>query len=389
MTVYNTKGTQEQKVGGGAFGQCLNENFLQVVRPLAEKTTEFRPIPEVGSEGNALSMIRMMTPSGPDITNFRIESAMIQSGLQQKFSGLCRASDVQAEKDWDKVFPRIFMSLRSAQKKNAVPPYLASTVEALFKQDFSGKYAKTAFGIPTEYGFVQGIGITVNDVKLEKPKSHQCFILSPSAVHAFAKLCEESYVNGIDLFDPAKGYTVILKGLAPDPKSGRPGWSYIAERGRQIPVHATKYWVPWNQGLKVLPFAEHIKMAVRCYGADIVKHCWPGDYEAVMQPAPVVAWAAVPPPMVQRTPVIQAAPAGPDMSISLDDVAGLETPALPEHEADDDIIASAIRPTPATPGAPAIPAGTATKPPAATSTKDPGAPSSPEDLAKAFEDLMA
>ncbi len=395
MTVYNTQGTQEQKTGGGAFGQCLNENFLQVVRPLAAKMTEFRPIAEVGPEGNPLSMIRMMTPSGPDITNLHMESVIIQSGLQQKYNGLSRASDVQADKDWDKVVPRIFMSLRSAQKKNTVPPHLASVVEALFKLDYSGDYPKSAFGIPTMYGFLQGIGITVNDVKLEKPKSHQCFILGPAAMHAFAKLCEESYAAGIDLFDPVKGWTIIMKGVPPNPKEGRTGWSFVAERGRQVPVHATKYWVPWDQGLKVSPFAEQIKQAVKCYGADIVKHCWPGDYEAVMQPAPTVkaAVAAVAvPPAVQRP---QAAPAGPDMSINLDDVAGLDTPAIPEAGIDDDIIASATRPAPMTPGAPVIPAGTATKPPVmtkpavATSAKDPGAPSSPEDLAKAFEDLMS
>lgn len=381
MTVHNTTGAPEQKKG--AFSQCVNDAFLQAVRPTAEKFTEFRPIPEVGPEGNPLPMVRMMTPNGPDLTNMPIESIIVNSGLQTRFSGLSRASDVPSERDYDKVFPRIFIALRSAQKKNIIPPHLAATVELLFKEDAQ---ERTAINRPTDFALMQGIAITVNDQKLEKAKSHQCFFLSATAKSAVAKLCEDSYKEGIDLFHPTTGYTIILKGRPPNPAEGRTVWSTIAERGRVLPVNPTKFWVPWSHGLKLYTFAEQLKLAVRCYGADIVKWCWPGEYAEIIQ------GVGAAPAVVHQRPPAAAAPT-PDTSMNLDDVDGIGSPPIVDNSGDEDIISSATHAAPAAPAAtaaprpPAAPAAAVSAPKPAV-TKDPGAPPSPEALASAFEGLL-
>jgi hypothetical protein len=387
MTVLNSTATSDKNY----FQKCLNPKTVQAARPICQagKITEFRPIPQIAHDGSVLPMTMGSTPDGFDFSNIIIEPTVQNVGINEKFTGLARMIDRPGSDDISKIFTGMFIRLKGRLKRNQIPEALAQPVKALFEKNADGFSALDK----RDYGLMQAVVITLNSETFEKPRPKQVLFLTSSAMNAVNGVLTDAHAAGIDVFDPLKGYTIVLSCLPADPRVGRQMDIFTAKLGRQIPLPVEtckKLWVPWDYAylpggpgelpaeraareaenaeraskaaLKLYTQREHLEQAIRCFGRAIVHCAFPTeveDYERTLNAKPVAVQA--PAPVAAKTATVaSAAPAAPVMDIGTD---------LPEPIPDIDV--PAAPPVVATPG-----------------QSKPLAQTSPDDMAAHFESLL-
>lgn len=347
------------------YQTCLDATQLTAIKPNANSTTVFRPIPEVDSDGNILPMIKSMTAVGPDFANIVTEEVVINTGASTKFSGICRASDEDTTEAINMVFPSLYIKLKSHEKRGILPPELAEKIKGMLAETASPNNPKIKNRIiqrTQPMGFMQGVALTVNGKVLDRPAIKQALILPSSLCANLADLLQEQHKKGVDIFDPKTGFCLVVKGLPPDPKVGRQITIFTAELGKQVALSESRVkelWVPWEKALKRYTRDALIMHAIRCYGADVVGVIFPDDVARLSKasaPAVVTKPAAAAPP--KSTSVV--APAGPE-ELSLD---GAVAGAVDDGAGDED---ASLASDPATDAAP---------------------PASAADLASQYKDML-
>ena len=265
------------------YQECLDTSKLTAIKPDASSITIFRPIPEIGPDGNIMPMIKSMTPAGPDFSNIAIEEVVVNTGVSTKFTGLCRASDSDTTEAINMVFPSMYIKLKSKEKRGELPAEIADKIKKLLEETANPKNPKIKTRLlqrTQSIGFMQGIALTVNGKPLDKPAVRQALVLPSSLCTNLANMLQLAHKEGKDVFDPKSGYAVIIKGLPPDPSIGRQVTIFTAELGKQMPIPETKakeFWVPWDTAFKRYTTDQLIMAAIRCYGSDVVSVIFPDD----------------------------------------------------------------------------------------------------------------
>lgn len=268
MAVIGSMGDRDSD-GRNHHQSCLDATLLQAARPSTSKgITIFRPIPQVGENGDFRPMVNGETPSGLDFSNFRIENVVISAGKVQKFSGLGRDASLTHDEctHFDMVFPALYIRLKSMIKKKEVPEHLIERVRNLFEGGL-----KSPFRSPKDMLLCQGIVTHFNDAKLEKPRPKQCIFLTSTAAEALAECLTKAYKAGIDVFHPTEGRAIIL---TPEKQRGVDLSIYNAELGDKVPLPVEackKLWVPWERGLKLQSREDHLRAAIKCFGRELVE----------------------------------------------------------------------------------------------------------------------
>lgn len=293
------------------FQDCFNPATLTAVRPKTSSLTIFRPLPEFDADGNMLPMVKTMTAAGPDFSNVVTEETVINTGVSTKFSGLCRASDSDAQDAINMVFPSMYIKLTSRMKRGEIPAHMVEKVRVLLEEKAApgaanSKIKHRLLERSQATGFMQGIATTINGKALERPAVKQCLIMSSNLCAIMSKVLEEAHKNKIDVFSPQGGSSLIIKGLGPDPTVGRTVNVYVVEIGKTTPISPAKakeLWVPWETAFKRTTLDQQIAMAIRCFGRDVVELVYPDDV------ARLSASQATRPPAVTTAPAAAAAPA--------------------------------------------------------------------------------
>jgi hypothetical protein len=301
------------------FQDCFNPGTLTAVRPKTSSVTIFRPLPEFDAAGNMLPMVKALTAMGPDFSNVTTEETVINTGVSTKFSGLCRASDSDAQDAINMVFPSLYIKLTSRMKRGEIQADMLEKVRALLEEKSApggnSKIKHRLLERSQSTGFLQGVATTVNGKALERPAAKQALVMSSNLCAIMSKVLEEAHKNKIDVFNPEKGNALIIKGLGPDPTVGRTVNVYVVEIGKVLAVSAAKakeLWVPWETAFKRQTLDQQLAQAIRCFGKDVVALVYPDDVArltAVQATRPVSG----PAPATQHTTAATvAASAGPE-----------------------------------------------------------------------------
>lgn len=311
------------------YQDCFVPGTLTAVRPKTvfnEKPvkTLFRPLPEFDSQGNLLPMVKSLTAAGPDFSNIVTEEVVINTGVSTKFSGLCRASDSDAQDAINMVFPSLYIKLKSRQKRGEIPANMVEKVRGLLEEkEIPGGKSKIKHKLlerSSSIGFMQGIALMVNDKPLERPAVKQAMVMSANLCAIMSKVLEEAFKNKIDVFSPQSGNVLVISGMGPDSTVGRTVNVYTVTIDKVTPIapaKAKELWVPWDTAFKRITVDQQIMKAIGCFGRDVVELVYPDDVARIMATQGVQT-------KPQTTVVQQAAPAAP---------AAPTTPAAPPASA--------------------------------------------------------
>lgn len=291
--------SNESKQSGSIYQPCLNPTRLAAFKPSTKAISEFRPIPEVTAKGEILPMVLGQTPAGPDYSALAMETVVVNAGLTAKFTGLCRSLDMEEAEEPRMIFPGIFIRLRFMEKKGTLPAHIAQKAKDLLAQ----RQGSGASDIKQSYlprsqtvAFIQGISITENGHKLEKPAGRKAMVLSSTASESLNDLLKDCYAKKIDVFSPTEGYSIIVDALPPDKKVGRMVAVFTCRLGRQIPIteeKAKSLWTPWSDAFVKYSQASLLKKAIAAFGLDIVEVVFPDEVAALQAAAPVTVVAPV------------------------------------------------------------------------------------------------
>jgi hypothetical protein len=321
-----------------------------------------------------LPMVKALTAMGPDFSNVATEEAVINTGVSTKYSGLCRASDSDAQDAINMVFPSLYIKLTSRMKRGEIPAEMVEKVRQLLEERAApggaSKIKHRLLERSQSVGFLQGIALTVNGKALERPAVKQALVLSSNLCAILSKVLEEAHKNKLDVFSPEKGNALIIKGLPPDPTVGRTVNVYVVEIGKPTAIQAAKakdLWVPWETALKRLTVDQQLAQAIRCFGRDVVALIYPDDVARLTAAQPAVpakqTQAAVAAAAVAAgAPAAAAAPAA-SSGVQELDLSNATEGAVEEAGAEDE-------------GAESV------------STSPTGKPPTPEELAGGYDNLL-
>jgi hypothetical protein len=308
---YVPKANDDASKNRSYYQDCFLSNTLGTIRPSVTSETVFRPIPEVDAAGNILPMIKATTVSGNDYSNLCVEEVVLGACREDRFNGLCRASDSDATDAINMVFPSLFIKLRGREKKGELPSSIKDDVTALLaEREVQGAKIKQRY-MPrsSAVGFLQGVALKVNGKALDAPAKRQVLVLPTSLLTALDYLLTDAHKKGIDVFSPTSGYAIVVKGLAPDRSVGRTVSVFTAELGPQMTISeesARKLWVPWEQALKLHTTDQLITRACRCFGRNVVEFIYPDEVARLFPSAPL---PAARPAVAARPPAPALAPA--------------------------------------------------------------------------------
>lgn len=268
MPIMGTIGDRESS---NYHQNCLNERKLQARRPSTNKgQTIFRPIPEFAPDGALLPMVLSETPGGLDFSNCLIETLVINTGLEQKWSGLCRPSDTGNAMDpddnpWTQLYMRLKGKVNAESFDDDDP--LRRPIEALFKGNL-----RAPFRQPQAMVCMQCVLTKYNSEELDKARPKQGIFLSSTAARAVARCLTKAYKEGIDVYHPEQGYELVL---TPYKDENNPKLKFFdCQLGRQVKLSEAvcrKLWVPWNEAVVLHPFDAHIRALINCFGREIVE----------------------------------------------------------------------------------------------------------------------
>ncbi len=283
MAVINKMNDREKK---NFYQSCLDDTLLQACRPSTSKgETIIRIIPEVAADGSIRPMVNASTRLGIDFTNFHIETVTIGVGKEARFSGISRSSNRVNEDAFSMAFPGLFIRLRSKQKKKEIPDHLKDLVD-----DVLGGGMKAALRSSPEMALVQAVVFKLNDKVLEKPAPRQCVFLTTTAAETISEVLTHAHEEGVDVFAPKTGHLIKL---VPVKQRGSNIMLYEAELGERAPLSedaCRKLWVPWEDrvdedgvvakkgALRLHTFEEHMELAVRCFGNELVQLAFPDEH---------------------------------------------------------------------------------------------------------------
>lgn len=274
MTVLGGVGEKKQ---GNLFQACLDETYLQALRPSTAKgETIFRPIPQV-RDGELMPMVTRTTPVGPDFSNIYVTNVTVNVGLSAKHSGIAVPSDIEVNQEYDMVFPGLYIRLKGKLNKNRLTPAEREIVAPLFE----GKLQAPLKQSP-EMALVQCVVLKYNDTDLKKPRPKQVLFLTTAAVRSLNKCLTEAHAAGIDVFAPESGRLIKLEPYQPEGLSLTLFRAVLCDPYPLKEETCKKLWVDWDVALKRQTFDQQIAAACKCFGRDIVKIAFPDDVERIM-----------------------------------------------------------------------------------------------------------
>jgi hypothetical protein len=168
-------------------------------------------------------------------------------------------------------------------KKSQIPKDFEKRVADLFEGDLQAPLRQSQ-----EMALIQSVVLTYNDKQLDKARPKQVIFLTTSAIRALNTCLSEAHKAGIDVFSPTDGRLIKLEPYQPE---GLPLTLFRVSLLDPYPLKeeiCKKLWVDWDKALKRQTFDEHIVLACKCFGRDIVELAFPDDVARVMANAPAV-----------------------------------------------------------------------------------------------------
>ncbi len=294
------------------YAGLFPEGTLVPFKPKTDSVTIFRPIPEIGADGQPKPMVTSFDQFGPLFSNMRMEGIITLAGQQTKWSGFSRCSDYPDLNDFDNPWSGTYIRLKSKVKKNELPDMVKTKVDQLTAR---GEKHGAQMPKPSECMLIQGFCIQFNGKPCTPPKPGGCLILTPSAVEAFKKVLLDAASKKIDLFDYNSGYALVISGE--QKPNGRPPEFKVELTATAMPIPATfqNTWVAWDRVLKFRTYDDHIRQMALCYPRDVIAYNAPvGEAMArlgitVPVQAPVIdrPAASLPPAAPVQAPTAPAA----------------------------------------------------------------------------------
>jgi hypothetical protein len=311
------------------YANLFDEKKLQVLKPSTKGDTEFRPIPQIDQDGNPMPMVIGNTPLGLDYSNIIVEDYVQNSGDTVRYSGFTRSSDGPAEA-MNQIFAGLYIRIKGSQKRDRIPDHIVEKVTDLLTERKVGNspVASTKLARASQVGLIQCVALSLDGQAFDKPRTRQVIMLSATGCSAVNDLLTKAYQDKIDIFNPAEGYTIVLKGLPADRKQGRMVPIFTAELGQKVPMKletCRTLWTPWETAIKRNTVEEHLKAAVKCFGRDIVEFAFPDECAQYLGEVKVVSSVPKPQPQVQTqaqrpTAAARPAPAARQAAVDLSDI---------------------------------------------------------------------
>ncbi len=310
MRTLSSMNSQERS---DTFAKLLTpECGLKSCRPSPMKgTTIIRMIPEVAEDGTFRPMFTGKSAAGDQWSALAIENISTNVGLGTKCTVINTPSDRPALDQLNCPFSGAFIKLKHKQKTKAYPnKEMGDKIEALFQG-----VMKPGFKFPMDQPLTQAkdmvlaqcLVMQLNNAALPKPATKQVALLSSTTGEALQNLLAKCQKEGIDLFSPKNGRSIVLKPLA---QRGTDVVIFDVELGTPIPLPeeaCKKLWVPWDKALVKHTYDELMNMLISAIGDDVASLIFPEDVARLTRPKQAVAKttpAPVAPPAVTQ-------PAGP------------------------------------------------------------------------------
>jgi hypothetical protein len=385
MTALNTQNSQRNY-----FNAFVDPSKFNVIRPLTQKTTIVRFLPEFAADGSMLPAFMGTAPDGsPDISNLKIFQVAIAAGEKTRFTGITDPEDVVLTGDVDNAFAGTWIRLKNRTKTpQDIPAALLPRVMQLMTANQKGQSIVCR---PTLYAFMQCIVLVENDTVLAKPAIKQLIALSPGAVQSLKILFRNLASTGRDPFSPEQGISIRISGSPPDKEKNKNVWTFTCEEGAPIPMKpemCRKLWVPWEGAFRRYKQEQLFQQAMMVYGRDIVEFAFPECTRlypslAAVPAAPAAPTAPAAAPVAHAAPVAPAAPAV-SMALDISD----EELAAPPSALGAEPEAPAAPVAPVAPLAPAAAAAVPKAPEVAKTQQASLASASPEDLEAELNSLL-
>lgn len=298
---------QSESGSGNYYQSCIKGSIAKALTPKADSVTIIRPYPQVAKDGSILPMVLSMTKEGPDISSIIMETCVVNTGNASKFSGLTRPRlskpGEREYKVFDRPFDGSYIKLKHQLDKGKLTPDQHEIVSPLFnKVKGANGVGNQLMSQPRDTLIMQCAVLMLRGEDLSAdPILNGTIFCSGTLMSSMAKCLAEAHANGIDVFSPDAGYTIVISGLPKDPSVGRQTAIYVVSLGEPMAVGedtVRENYKPWDELLDYLTFDEQLAKFIECFGADVASICFPHDtarltgttqepYAAAAAPAPV------------------------------------------------------------------------------------------------------
>jgi hypothetical protein len=293
---------QSTNEGTNYYQDLFKANTLIGVTPKGGTTTVIRPYPQLAEDGSAVPMVIGMTEDGPDFSGICIENVVIGSGTtSSKFTGLCKCIDRPELKAFDQPAAGAYIRLKSSLDKNKLQPGDHAVVEPAFRETPSPtnpKMKNKAISNGRDALFIQGAILVHRNQDLgEKYIPNGALICTGSLFNAIGTALSEAHAQGIDVFAPTGGYTLIVESLPADPKVGRQTSIFTVRLGDQMDLaddHLAKYVKPWEDALNYMTYDDQLKKMVAAFGRQFMTVAFPSEMAIAFGDEPAHHAAAAP-----------------------------------------------------------------------------------------------
>lgn len=284
MTVYS----QRNQANTSFWDNMVLPDTLKPCTPETKSVSIIRIIPEPAADGTFKPAVMKLVSGDrpgvmvPDISNCVVESAVINAGTKQKFTGLTTPSDMIGVPDIRKPFSGLYIMLRGRQKKGSLSPYDNALIaqHGLLTPDANNR---TPLAKAEDYMLFQCIVYQDRGKMLPAPEARRFAVLRTSAIRSLEQVIMMAHNQGIDIFSPEHGVQLVIQGIPGASQNSPP--SYSVSLGQKAPIPADfckQAWMPWEQVLRRYSFDEHIKNLCAAYTPEVASMVFGPDVERVL-----------------------------------------------------------------------------------------------------------
>jgi hypothetical protein len=266
---------------------CLRPDTLKAITPKSDSLTIIRPYPKI-VDGAALPMVLGEVDGLPDFSAIAIENTVVNTGLgNSKFSGLTRPAD-QNVTEINRPFEGTYIRLKGGLNKQKFSYEVKQMVDPCFlKTRAEGSTVDNQpMSQPRATLLMQCACLTLRGQDLgDKPILNGCLFATGSLLDNLNACLTEAHQKGIDVFDPANGYTLVISALPPSKKDGRQTAVYQVALGEQLPVDVglvQQNTFEWDDVLNLLTFEDQIKTLCNVFDPEIIRVAFPNEVNRIM-----------------------------------------------------------------------------------------------------------
>jgi len=197
----------------------------------------------------------------------------------------------------------MYIRLKSAFDKNRLSAQDYDTVEPVLREtpnQNNPKMKNRAISNSRDTLFMQCAVLNLRGQDLgEKFIPSGGLVCTGSLFNPMGKCLADAHAAGIDVFDPAAGYTLIIDSLPANPKINQMTAVFTVRLGDQMEItqeHVAQYVKPWEAVMNYLTYDQQLRKLVNAFGRAVVAVAFPAETSALFadSPAPGSVHAAPP-----------------------------------------------------------------------------------------------